>query len=412
MNDDGRKRLSSRRETEVMALVLAAASGSRLAGLTTWRAKSAVPFGAHFRTIDFALSNCLNSGIRQIALLTQYKSQSLIRHVQGGWSFLRRELGEFVDIWPAQQRQGERWYTGSVDAVRQNLDLIASIGPDNVLIVPGGHVYAMDYTPLLDEHAANDADLTVACVAAEPPEGAAYGFAIVDEASRVRAWIDQPPPPAAQSKTEMLTAMGIYLFRTRFLMECVASAREDRPMIHDFNADLLTSAAEGARVFAHLFGGYWRDVRTVDCYWQTHMDLLDDPPKLDLFDGRWPIRTHHVRASPIRCLGSVSIDSALLGRGSTIAGVISRSVLSTNCQIGKGARITSSVLLPGVRVGEGCELDHVIVDAHCVLPDHTVIGGTLPPAFPHYLSPLGVVLITDPTNASHRAFVSPPRKVA
>jgi glucose-1-phosphate adenylyltransferase len=421
MNDGDGKTPDQNPPTESLALVLAGGSGTRLAGLTACGPKAAVPFGAHFRAIDFTLSNCINSGIRQIALLTQYKSQSLIRHVQGGWGFLHPELGEFIDIWPAQQLQGERWYAGTADAVHQNLDLIKAANPEQVLVLPGDHVYSMDYSALLDEHAANRADLTLGCIEVPLTDSGAHDTVVADEDGRVRSFLRASVGslPARGQRTVALTSMGIYVFNASFLFERLVEDAANTASAHDFGHDVLPSAIAGARVYAHVFRGlsdsappYWRDVGTIDSYWQAHMDLLEDPPKLDLFDRSWPIWTHQVPAGPTHVQGSVRLNAAILGRGCTIAGEISRSVISTNCRVDKHSRITNSILLPNVRVGSGCALDHVIIDSGCVIPDNTVIGSNSLADSEHHVSAQGIVLIEKYAAAAYTALPSVPRKVA
>ena len=404
---------------ESLALVLAGGTGTRLAGLTAWRAKPAVPFGGHFRTIDFTLSNCINSGIRQIALLTQYKSQSLIRHVQGGWGFLHRELNEFVDIWPAQQRQGERWYSGTVDAVYQNLDLIQTIDPEYVLVLAGAQIYSMDYAALLDTHVSHRADLTVGCVEVPLEDAGEYGVVTLDRGSRVRGFVERPlasmRDPDADNPPRAL--MGVYAFNTAYLFECLARDASDPESFHDFGYDLLPAAIAGARVYGYDFRapagnvpGYWRDVSTVDSYWQAHMDLLEEPPRFDLFDPNWPIATHRMPAGPTRVQASIRMN-ALIGPGCDIRGEICRSVISTNCTVGAHSSITNSVLLPNVKVGSGCSLDRVIIDSNCVVPDGTAIGDSSPPECEHFLSAQRLVLITRSGASPHRSSVSS-RKVA
>jgi glucose-1-phosphate adenylyltransferase len=402
-----------------LALILAGGGGARLGELTAWRSKCAVPFGGHCRAIDFALSNCIHSGVRQIVLLTQYKSQSLIRHVQNGWGFLHRELGEFIDIWPAQQRCGERWYSGTVDAVRQNLDLIAT-DYEHVLVLSGDHVYAMDYSDLLEEHAANRADLTVGCVEIPHEQAGGASLVVSDGDRRVRGLSKQPLESVTSSgrRNTTLVPMSVFAFTRAFLFHCLTEEVDDCAFASDFTCDILPGAIGGARVFAHPFRdlfedrpGYWRDIGTVDSYWQAHMDLLDDPPKLMLFDDRWPIWTHQVSAGPATIQGCVRLDAAILGRGCTVAGEVSHSVLSTSCRIGKHSRITNSVLLPNVRVGEGCSLDHVIVDSNCAVPDGTVIDSNSPASAERFVSPQGAVLITRANAAAQGRFPAS-RKVA
>ena len=391
----------SEHRTKVLALVLAGGSGTRLGALTDWRSKPALPFGAQFRTIDFTLSNCINSGIRQIAVLTQYKSQSLIRHVHTGWSFLHRELGEHVDIWPAQQQLGERWYSGNVDAVHQNLDLVAAADPEYVLILSGAEIYSMDYSQLLERHIASGADLTIGAVAPPPDEAAPYPLVAINGESCVRRVITRPIDLAhARPRTAARAVMGVYLFDARYLFEAVAADAADPDSLHDFATDLLPAAVARARVHAYELvdrrgrAGYWRDVSTVDSYWQAHMDLLDEPPKFDVFDPEWPIWTHQPPAGPARIIGSVRISSSLLGRGCVVAGEVSRSVLGAGCCMSEHSRVTSSVLLPDVRVGSGCSLDHVVIERGCSIPDNTVIGSNTPLEAKHTVSPQGVVLIT------------------
>src|SRR5690606_27676021 len=343
-----------RRRSDVLALILAGGNGTRLMGLTEWRAKPAVPFGGHYRTVDFTLSNCINSDIRRIALLTQYKSQSLIRHVERGWGFLRRELGEFIELWPAQQRCGERWYSGTVDAVHQNRDLIEAIDPKYVMVLAGDHVYAMDYSRMLDAHIEHGADITVGCVEVPLSEAHSFGIVGVDRNLRVRSFVEKPdrPEPSPESR-DALASMGIYVFDRETLFERLDSDGADPCSAHDFGYSVLPNAIGEAHVFAYLFRtpdgktrGYWRDVGTVDSYWAAHMDLLDDSgPKLDLFDASWPIWTHVERCAPARISHSVRVSASIVGQGATIAGNVYHSVVSTGCEIGAHSHIKDSVLL-------------------------------------------------------------------
>jgi glucose-1-phosphate adenylyltransferase len=387
--------------TNVLALVLAGGSGTRLGALTAWRCKPALPFGGQFRTIDFPLSNCVNSGIRQIALLVQYKAQSLIRHVQAGWSFLHRELGEYVDVWPAQQQLGERWYLGNVDAVHQNLDLVAAVDPQYVLILSGTQIYSMDYSLLIEEHIAAGADLTVGTVELPDDEPGLQPLVSTDRRARVRRVLGGPLEHLPCRDRDRLRAlMGVYLFDARYLLETVTADARDPASLHDFTVDLLPAAVANGRVLAHDFRdrtgrgpGYWRDLRTVDDYWQAHMDLLEDPPRFDAYDPTWPIWTHQTPAGPARIATSGHMSAALLGRGCVVAGEVARSVLGTDCTVGLGSRVTHSVLMPDVRIGSRCSLDHVVIDRGCEIPDNTVIGANASSA-EHDVSPDGVVVIT------------------
>ena len=409
--------------SRALALILAGGTGTRLKGLTEWRAKPAVPFGGHYRTVDFTLSNCINSDIRRIALLTQYKSQSLIRHVQGAWSFLRPELGEFIEIWPAQQRAGERWYTGTVDAVHQNRDLIEALDPEHVLVLAGDHVYAMDYSLMLAEHAANRAEITVGCVEVPVHEAQSLGIVGVDRGGRVRSFVEKPerPLPSPGRCNVTLASMGIYVFNRAALFERLERDAADPDSSHDFGYSVLPTAISSARVFAYIFrnrenGGpaYRRDVGTVDSYWSAHMDLLDDPPKIDLLDASWPIWTHNERCAPARISSSVRVSASIIGQGSNVAGDIYHSVVSTDCHVGAHSRIKDCVLLPNVRIGRNCSLDRVVVDSRCVIPDNTVVGGDLfeeCAAYERDVSSRGVVLVTRRRQAAGAAADSS-RKVA
>ena len=418
-------RSASRLEkSRALALILAGGNGTRLKGLTEWRAKPAVPFGGHHRAIDFTLSNCIISDIRRIALLTQYKSQSLIRHVQQGWGFLRRDLGEFIEIWPAQQRCGERWYTGTVDAVHQNRDLIEALDPDHVLVLAGDHVYSMDYRKMLEAHVATRAEITVGCVEVPIDEARrTYGIIGMDRDGRVRSFEEKPerPQPIPGRPDMTLASMGIYVFDRDALFELLEADAADPDSAHDFGYSALPKAITAARVFACPFRGrngtspgYWRDVGTVDAYWSAHMDLLrEDGPKVDLFDPAWPIWTHVRSSAPALISQSVRVHASIIGQGAVVAGDVIRSVVSSGCEIGTHSRITNSVLLPDVKIGRNCSLDRVVVDSRCVIPDNTVLGGDLfddAERHEHYVSPRGIVLVTRRRPKSERTAAA--RKVA
>lgn len=398
----------------MLALVLAGGNGTRLQGLTERRAKPAVPFGGQYRTIDFTLSNCINSGIRRIAVLTQYKSQSLIRHVEQGFRFLRRELGEFVEIWPAQQRCGERWYSGTVDAVHQNRDLIEALDPEQVLVLAGDHVYAMDYSRMIDAHVESGAQITVGCVEVPLSEAHAFGIVGADGNGRVRSFVEKPEhPEPCRGDRDALASMGIYVFDRDTLFDRLDRDAADPDSVHDFGYSVLPEAIHDARVHAYLFRapdgktpGYWRDVGTVDAYWSAHMDLLAEAgPKLDLFDASWPIFTHVEPCAPARIGPGVRIGASIIGPGATVFGDVHRSVVSTRCEIGAHSLVKDSVLLPGVKVGRNCRLERVVVDSRCVIPDDTVLGGDLlVDDGVHYVSPRRIVLVTrHPSRAEARA---------
>ena len=378
----------------VLALVLASSRGRALEGLTAWQTKAAVPFGGQYRIVDFVLSNCVNSEIRQIALLTQYKSQSLIRHVHSGWGFLHRELGEFVEIWPAQQQDGERWYRGTVDAVRQNADLIEATGASHVLVLAGDQVYSLDYGPLIEAHVARNADLTVAC--AHVPQSGEHDDVFLDPTGRVER-IEHRPPNATAPRRSCLAAMGVFLFKAKFLSEYLA-ANVRRFATADFARDLVPEAARSTQVYGYLCDEpaephYWRTLNTVDRYWSTHMELLDNVGPA-LHAESWPVFTRHQPLKPAHVLADAYVDAAVLSPGCVVAGDVTHSVISTRCRVGTNAVIRDSVLLPGAVVGAGCILDKVIVDCDANIPPDTMLGARLRADAPYYASPEGVVLAT------------------
>jgi glucose-1-phosphate adenylyltransferase len=380
----------------VLALILANGRGRSLEGLTAWQTNAAVPFGGQYRIVDFVLSNCVNSEIRSIALLTQYKSQSLIRHVHAGWGFLHRELGEFIEIWPAQQQNGERWYRGTVDAVYQNGDLIDATGASHVLVLCSDQLYALDYGPLVEVHAAQTADVTVAC--AHVPENSEHDDVFVEPDGRIRH-IEHRPPTVAPPHRSRLAAMGVFLFSAGFLAECLARCA-DRPATADFARDLVPDIVRTARVFAHVCDTaeqphYWRTLNTVDRYWHAHMELLDNVAPGLHADRDWPVFTHHEPLSPARVLADACLDATLVSAGSVVAGNVTRSIVSTRCRVGANAVIRDSVLLPGAVVGDGCVLDKVIVDSGAAIPRHTRLGMHLGADSGFYSSPEGVVLATS-----------------
>jgi glucose-1-phosphate adenylyltransferase len=381
---------------------MAGGSGSRLGELTRWHAKPALPFGGQYRNIDFPLSNCINSGIRRITLLTQYKAHSLIQHVQLGWSFLRPDMGEFVELWPAQQRRGEGWYAGTADAVYQNIDLIAAYAPEYVLVLAGDHVYKMDYAAMLEAHASSGADVTVGCVEVPVEEASSFGVMATDAAGWVRRFDEKParPAPLPHDPRLALASMGIYVFGRRFLIDSLeADARNPRSN-RDFGRDVLPSLIGRQRVLAHALGGrggkaYWRDVGTVDSYWQANMELLADEPPLDLHDRSWPIRTHHPQCPPPRFLGEGSALRSIVCGGCDVAGRVERSVLGNDCRVGRGSVVEETVVFPDVVIGRDCRIRRAIIDSGCVVPDNTVIGDDLLDAAGCYeVSPRGVMLVT------------------
>jgi len=391
---DPAPRFVSRITKNTYAMILAGGRGSRLHQLTDWRAKPAVPFGGKFRIIDFVLSNCVNSGIRRISIATQYKSHSLIQHIQRGWSFLNGQFGEFVDLLPAQQRLNEvHWYRGTADAVYQNLDIIRETNPDFVLILAGDHIYKMDYGKLLAFHVENNADMSVACLEVPVEEAKAFGVMGVDESSRVVDFAEKSDNPATipGKPGVSLASMGIYVFNTKFLVEQLIRDADNDHSSHDFGKDLLPHMVEKYRVFAQSFEQscvgqeddklpYWRDVGTIDAYWEANMELTKVMPDLNMYDQEWPIWTNQEQLPPAKFVfdeddrRGMAVDSLVSG-GCIISGsVVRRSLLFSDVRINSKCTIEDSVLLPNVDVGRGVILKRVIVDKSCKIPDGLSVG--------------------------------------
>lgn len=373
---------------KTLALVLAGGEGSRLKDLTQWRAKPAVPFGGKYRIIDFVLSNCVNSGIRKIGVLTQYKSNSLIRHVQRGWSFMRYEAGEFVELLPAQQRVDKEWYRGTADALYQNLDILRRHKPEYVLVLGGDHIYSMDYSRMLKEHVSSGADVTIGCIEVPREEATGFGVMSVDDAFKVVKFTEKPVDPEAMpgKPDKALASMGIYVFSTEFLFQKLIKDHDDRESSHDFGKDIIPSIIDENCVLAYPFVNergepdYWRDVGTLESYWQASMDLCSITPELNLYDRDWPIWTYQAQQPPAKFAfdddsrRGKAIDS-LVSAGCIISGAsIKRSVISSGCLIHSYTSITNSVLLPKVEVGRHCRIQNAIIDKGAKIPNGTIIG--------------------------------------
>jgi len=376
------------------AMVLAGGRGSRLKQLTERRAKPAVYFGGKFRIVDFTLSNCLNSGIRRIGMATQYKSHSLLRHLQRGWSFMKSELNEHIDLMPAQQRISEdAWYRGTADAVFQNLDIIQANNPEYILVLAGDHVYKMDYSILLADHVEKGAQCTVACT--EVPVKDAHGFGVmaVDPSSRITGFVEKPArPPALPGKPEAaLASMGIYIFNAGYLYETLAADLADSTSSHDFGKDVIPRAVREGVAAAHSFEAscvttdrsskpYWRDVGTIDAYWEANIDLTAVQPTLDMYDTKWPIWTYQEQLPPAKFVFNrddrrgMAVDSLVSG-GCIVSGShVDRSLLFSSCRINSYCSLREAVLLPSVTVGRHCRLTRVVIDRGCTLPAGMVIG--------------------------------------
>lgn len=377
-----------------MAYVLAGGRGSRLHELTDKRAKPAVHFGGKWRIIDFALSNALNSGIRHIGVATQYKAHSLIRHLQLGWTFFRPERNESFDILPASQRVSEeKWYLGTADAVYQNIEIIESIGPEYMIILAGDHVYKMDYEMLLQQHASQNADVTVACVEVAVAEASAFGVMHIDENDRIIAFLEKPkdPPPMPGRSDVALASMGIYVFNTKFLVEQLRhdAARADSQ--HDFGRDIIPHLVRHGTAVAHHFSRscvrsdaepepYWRDVGTIDAYWEANIDLTDFVPAFDIYDRDWPIWTYTEGTPPAKFIHDedsrrgLAISSLVCG-GCIISGAsLRRSLLFTNVRVNSFSQVNGAVILPDVDIGRHARLTNVVIDRGVRIPERLVVG--------------------------------------
>jgi len=405
-------RFVSRATRETLALVMAGGRGSRLKQLTAHTAKPAVPFGGKFRIIDFTLSNCINSGIRRVGVLTQYKSHSLIRHLQMGWGFLRGQFGEFIELLPAEQRtEVPSWYSGTADAVYQNLPFILTHQPAHVLVLAGDHIYKMDYGPMLAQHVATGAQVTVGCLEVPLADATEFGVMAVDADRKVVAFDEKPAQPKAIPGKPgfALASMGIYVFDARFLLDFLQRDAGVSESSHDFGHDIIPKAIEEAAVYAYPFRdlydndkqGYWRDVGTVDAFWKANLELTDVLPELNLYDERWPIWTHAPQLPPAKFIldkpdaRGYAVDS-LVGAGCIVAGAeVRKSVVFNRARIETGSVIDESLLLPGVVIGRNCKIRKAVIDEGCVVPDGTEIGeGTDGVASYYHVTRDGVTLVT------------------
>lgn len=403
-------RFVSRLTRETLALVLAGGRGSRLHQLTNWRAKPAVHFGGKFRIIDFPLSNCVNSGIRRISVLTQYKSHSLDRHIQRGWGFLGGELGEFIELLPAQQRLETSWYSGTADAVLQNLDIIRRHNPEFVLILAGDHVYKMDYGTMLAAHVERGADITVGCIEVPLEIASSFGLMDIDDNNRIINFDEKPPhPKPVIGKTDVaLASMGIYVFSTKVLFRELLRDQNLPGSSHDFGKDIIPSMIKNHNVMAFPFrdpvsGGdaYWRDVGTVDALWEANLELIGISPELDLYDESWPIWTHQEQVPPAKFVFNddnrrgLAVDSMIAGGCIVSGSAIRHSLLFPRVRVHSFSEITDSVLFPNVEVGRNCRIKKALIDRYCKIPDGMVIGFD-PEADRKrfHVSPKGVVLVT------------------
>ncbi len=402
-------RFVSRLTRSTLALIMAGGRGSRLKHLTNWRAKPAVPFGGKFRIIDFPLSNCINSGIRRIGVLTQYKAHSLITHIQRGWGHLRGEFGEFVELLPAQQRVATSWYTGTADAIYQNLDIIRSHDPELVLILAGDHIYKMDYGAMLAEHVENAADVTVGCIEVPIEKAHAFGVMSVDDEGRIVDFEEKPanPKPLPGKADKALCSMGIYVFNRAFLFEQLIKDADTRNSSHDFGKDIIPAVIRNYRAFAYDFldketgtQAYWRDVGTVDAFWEANLELIGVTPELNLYDTHWPIWTYQEQLPPAKFVfddddrRGMAVDSMVSG-GCIISGATVRhSLLFSSVVVNSYSTLQDAVILPEVTIGRHCRIRRAVIDKGCHIPDGTVIGeDPEADAKRFHVTPGGVVLV-------------------
>jgi glucose-1-phosphate adenylyltransferase len=383
------RRYLSRLTRGTLAVIMAGGRGERLRDLTEDRCKPATPFGGKFRIIDFALSNCVNSGIRQISVLTQYKAHSLIQHIQRGWGYLRGEFGEFVEIIPAQQRRGSDWYQGTADALWQNMDLIRAHRPLHVLVLAGDHIYKMDYGPMIGFHVEKEADITVGVVEVPVARAREFGVLGVDESNRVLNFLEKPrdPPPMPGRPDVALASMGIYVFNPRLLERLLRADAEDPASAHDFGKNIIPGAIDKLRVFAYPFEdvrtkaqSYWRDVGTVDAYYEANLELVSVSPELNIYDEQWPIWTYQEQLPPAKFVfddpdrRGAALDSMVSG-GCIISGSrVANSLLFSNVRVHDYSEVEGAVILPRVRIGERCVIRRAIVDEGALIPDGMQIG--------------------------------------
>ncbi len=393
---------------DTLALVLAGGRGSRLKNLTDWRVKPAVPFGGKFRIIDFTLSNCINSGIRHIGVLTQYKAHSLIQHLQQGWSFLKGEFNEYIELIPAQQRVLESWYTGTADAVYQNIDIIRHHDPERVLVLAGDHIYKADYGMMIQFHLEHEADLTVGCVDVPIENASHFGIMAIDDDDRVIRFREKPeqPEPVPGRNDVALASMGIYVFNTELLFDKLNKDAQTPGSDHDFGKNIIPSLIDEHRVIAYPIsriqdGAYWRDVGTVDAYYQANLELIGVTPDMNLYDENWPIWTYQAQLPAAKFVfddddrRGMAVDSMVSG-GCIISGATVRhSILFSSVRVNSYSVVQDSIVLPEVDIGRDCHINKAIIEKGCQLPAGTKIG--IDPKTDNerfYVTPNGITLVT------------------
>jgi len=401
----------------VLAILLAGGAGERLSPLTRDLAKPAVPFGGSYRIIDFTLSNCINSNLKRIFILTQYKSLELNRHIRYGWAILSHELGEFVEVIPPMKRVHDDWYLGTADAIYQNIESILVERPEHVLVLSADHIYKMDYSEMLDWHRQYSADVTIATLQIEPSEASRFGVARIERDFRVRGFEEKPqhgkPVQSVFNPAMVSASMGIYIFNTDLLLAALREDAVDPASSHDFGRDVLPKLAETARVIAYDFRDmndkkvmYWRDVGTLDAFYDANLDLVSVTPEFNLYDSRWPIRTLLVQQPPAKFVFAqegrrmgMAIDSIVSAGCIVSGGRVSRSVLSPGVRVNSYCEIHGSILMPNVEVGRYSRIQNAIIDSNVKIPEASVIG--VDPeqdiANGYLVSPGGVTVVSSPT---------------
>lgn len=382
-------RFVSRLTRSTMAMIMAGGRGMRLGALTETRAKPATPFGGKFKIIDFPLSNCVNSGIRQVFVLTQYKAHSLIQHIQRGWGYLRGEFGEFIQIIPAQQQIDENWYKGTADSIYQNLDLIREHSPEHVLILAGDHIYKMDYGPMIAFHTENNADITVGVIQVPLHEATGFGVMSLDAEHRIVRFDEKPvnPQPVPGNPEAAMASMGIYVFDRDFLIKTLEADATDPESVHDFGKNIIPDCIKHCQVFAYPFHdvktkaqSYWRDVGTIDAYYRANLELIYVHPELNLYDSQWPIWTYQEQLPPAKFIlddpgRTGRATNSMVSGGCIISGAsVRQSLLFSSVKVNEGTELLRTVVLPDVRIGKKCRISGAIIDKRCQVPDHTVIG--------------------------------------
>ncbi|AIL72773.1 glucose-1-phosphate adenylyltransferase [Vibrio vulnificus] len=398
---------------DILTVILAGGMGSRLSPLTDDRAKPAVPFGGKYRIIDFTLTNCLHSGLRKILVLTQYKSHSLQKHLRDGWSIFNPELGEYITSVPPQMRKGGKWYEGTADAIYHNLWLLERSEAKYVMVLSGDHIYRMDYAPMLEEHIANNAALTVACMDVNCKEAKAFGVMGIDERHRVHSFVEKPqnPPHLPNDPERSLVSMGIYIFSMEVLQQALIEDADNDASSHDFGKDIIPKLIDTGSVFAYKFCGskgrvdkdcYWRDVGTIDSFYQANMDLLEPIPPMNLYQKDWGIRTYEPQYPPARTVSSGSgnegifINSMISNGVINSGGSVQHSIVSSNVRINDSATIVDSIIFDDVEIGEGCQLVNCIIDKHVKVPPYTQIGlNRLEDAQRFKISENGIVVVPE-----------------